>query len=340
MVLEHRKEVDLSPHNTLGLPSVCQNLVRFQSLNDLQSALEFAHKQDIPCFVMGGGSNVLLPEYLPGVVLQSSDKSICFNGDEVTVGAGAVWDELVAETLKNGLFGLENLSSIPGTVGAAPIQNIGAYGVELDRFVVSVEVLNMQNGLGATLSADECQFQYRDSLFKRHPECFVVTRLTLKLNTHFKPVLTYQDLQNLPAQSTASPQGLRRAIQSIRAQKLPDYRVFGNVGSFFKNPILSKPTLQALKQSQIIEPNAKNAQGKVSAAALIQAAGLGDLCVGQAGISPKHHLVLENRGGATLTEILALASVIQETVLTRFGIALEIEPQQLTRLIHAPQPQG
>ena len=340
MPFEHRKEVELSPYNTLGLPSVCQYLGRFQSANDLQHAFEFAQKERVPCFVMGGGSNILLPEYLPGVVLISSDASIHVNGDEVTVGAGASWDNLVAETLKMGLFGLENLSSIPGTVGAAPIQNIGAYGVELDRFVVSVEVLDAQSGLAETLMADDCQFQYRDSLFKRHPERFVVTRLTLKLNPRFEPVLAYQDLQTLPAQSTASAQGLRRAIQSIRAHKLPDHRIVGNVGSFFKNPILAKTVIETLEQSHVIHRNARNAQGKVSAAALIQAAALGDLHVGQAGISPKHHLVLENRGGATLTDILTLASLIQETIQTRFGIRLEIEPQQLTPLIHAPNPNG
>jgi len=202
------------------------------------------------------------------------------------------------------------------------------------------EVLDAQSGLAATLTADDCQFQYRDSLFKRHPGRFVVTRLTLKLSPRFEPVLAYQDLQNLPAQSIASPQAVRRAIQSLRARKLPDYRIFGNVGSFFKNPSLSKTVIETLEQAQVIQRNAGNAQGKVSAAALIQAAGLGDLSVGQAGISPRHHLVLENRGGATLTDILTLASFIQDRVKTRFGIGLEIEPQQLTQLVHAPNPKG
>ena len=340
MPFEHREEVDLSSCNTLGLPSVCQYLGRFQSVSDLQHAFEFAENQVVPCFVMGGGSNILLPEYLSGLVLFSSDESIHIEGEEVTVGAGVVWDDLVEKTLKTGLFGLENLSSIPGTVGAAPIQNIGAYGVELDRFVVSVEVLDAQSGLAATLTTDDCQFQYRDSLFKSHPGRFVVTRLTLKLSPRFEPVLAYQDLQNLPAQSIASPQAVRRAIQSLRARKLPDYRIFGNVGSFFKNPSLSKTVIETLEQAQVIQRIARNAQGKVSAAALIQAAGLGDLSVGQAGISPRHHLVLENRGGATLTDILTLASFIQDRVKTRFGIGLEIEPQQLTQLVHAPNPKG
>jgi UDP-N-acetylmuramate dehydrogenase len=340
MPFEHYKEVDLSSRNTLGLPSVSQYLGAFHSVSDLQHAFEFARNLSLPCFVMGGGSNILLPEYLPGLALLSSDRSIDIMGDEVTVGAGASWDNLVAETLKNGLFGLENLSSIPGTAGAAPIQNIGAYGVELARFVVSVEALDLQNGLAVTLTVDDCQFEYRDSLFKRHPERFVVTRLTLKLSTRFAPILAYQDLQRLPAQITESAEGLRRAIQSIRAKKLPDYRVFGNVGSFFKNPTLMKSVIQTLEQAQVLNSNTRSAQGKVSAAALIQAAELGDLSVGQAGISPKHHLVLENRGGATLTDILTLAHLIQEKVERRFGVTLEIEPQHLTQLIHAPNPKG
>lgn len=337
MPFEHRKEVDLTSRNTLGLPSVCQYLGKFQSVSDLQHAFEFAQHQNVGCFVIGCGSNVLLPEYLPAVVLLSCDQSIDIKGDEVTAGAGVLWDDLIAQTLKAGLCGLENLSSIPGTVGAAPIQNIGAYGVELDRFVVSVEVLDIQSGLAVTLMADDCQFQYRDSLFKRQPERYVVTRLTLRLNPRFEPVLTYQDLQRLPVQATASPHALRRAIQSIRAQKLPDYRILGNVGSFFKNPVLTMTAIQALEQAHVIHPNTRNAQGKVSAAALIQAAALSNLSVGQAGISPKHHLVLENRGGATLHDILTLAGLIQDNIKARFGITLEIEPQQLTQLIHAPQ---
>ena len=336
MPFEHRKNVDLSSQNTLGLPSVCLHRGTFESANDLQRALEFARHASLPCFVLGGGSNALLPERLAGVVLSSNDETVRIQGALVTVGAGALWDDLVAKTLKAGLFGLENLSSIPGTVGAAPIQNIGAYGVELDRFVVSVDAMDLHNAAAVKLKANDCEFSYRDSLFKRQPGRFVVTQMTLELKPRFEPILTYQDLQTLPAKITSSPAGLRQAIQSIRGKKLPDYRLQGNVGSFFKNPILAETEIQALRRDSVISSSAGTAQGKVSAAALIQAAALGDLRVGNAGISPKHHLVIENRGGATLNDIMTLAQLIQEKVQTRFGIDLEIEPQPLTPLYHAP----
>ena len=341
-VFEH---VSLKSFNTFGLEAKARYFAEITSLEAYLRLCESGKYAHVPHLFLGGGSNILITRNIKGLVINLnmkgiSSKKIDDNHTEVKINSGENWNDCVKWCLKNNLGGIENLSLIPGNSGAAPIQNIGAYGVELDRFVVSVEVLDAQSGLAETLMADDCQFQYRDSLFKRHPARFVVTRLTLKLNPRFEPVLAYHDLQTLPAQSTASPQGLRRAIQSIRAHKLPDHRIVGNVGSFFKNPILSKTVIETLEQSHVIHPNARNAQGKVSAAALIQAAALGDLHVGQAGISPKHHLVLENRGGATLTDILTLASLIQETIQTRFGIRLEIEPQQLTPLIHAPNPNG
>lgn len=252
----------------------------------------------------------------------------------VRVGAGVIWDDLVAEMLSQRLYGLENLSGIPGTVGAAPVQNIGAYGVELSQFVDSVEVFDLATQTLRRLSATDCDFGYRSSRFRTLTASpYIITAVNLRLSREYRPNLSYPDLAGLPKAIGGSADSLRAEILAIRQRKLPDYRQLGNVGSFFKNPMISAAQKSLLEASGISSGFNRSQDGfKVSAARLIELAVDSRHRVGDARISSRHRLVLENAGRATLADVLALAKAIQASVNAKFGVELEIEPTTLQPL--------
>lgn len=329
--------VELKAYNTLGLPAIAETLIRIDDPADIERVL--AHPEHGPAhkFVLGGGSNIVLTGALPGVVLKVEIMGRQPIGEDagawiVEAGAGENWHDLVVWTLDQGWPGLENLALIPGTVGAAPVQNIGAYGVEFQDRFDSLDGVDLHDGRRFSLDAAACRFGYRDSIFKHHlsGRC-LITRIRLRLPKVWRPALDYPDLRrDVSAGKPAQPDPRRifDAVCALRRAKLPDPKRLGSAGSFFKNPVVSQAELAFVKAR---DPNTVSyplADGtvKLSAGRLIEACGWKGRRMGQAAVYEKQALVLVNQGGATGREMVDLARAIQESVYDRFGIRLEIEP--------------
>ncbi|HWH73400.1 MAG TPA: UDP-N-acetylmuramate dehydrogenase [Methylibium sp.] len=333
--IEHR--VSLRPHNSFGLPALAETLVRIDSEASLRAALADARLAGRPRFVLGGGSNIVLTHDLQAVVLKIEIRGrrvVSRDAEAVVVeaGAGERWHDVVAWTLDEGLPGLENLALIPGSAGAAPVQNIGAYGVELkDRFD-SLDAIDLDSGAGFTLSAEDCRFGYRDSIFKHElaGRC-AITRVRLRLPQPPTPVLGYLDLERRIAETGIthpSPRQVFDWVCAIRRAKLPDPAVLGNAGSFFKNPVVTPEQCRDIiaRDPSVVHYPMADGSFKLAAGWLIDACGWKGKSIGQAGVYDKQALVLVNRGGAIGGEIVTLAQAIQESVYGRFGIRLEPEP--------------
>ncbi|MEY3272204.1 MAG: UDP-N-acetylmuramate dehydrogenase MurB [Pseudomonadota bacterium] len=325
--VQHR--ASLRDHNSFGLPALARTLVRITSDADVRRVVDHPEWGRAPLFVLGGGSNLVLTKDLDAVAEQR-DAWI------VEAGAGERWHDTVAWTLAHGWPGLENLALIPGSVGAAPVQNIGAYGVELkDRFH-SLDAVDLVTGRSVTLDAAACRFGYRDSVFKH--EGFgglagksVITRVRFRLPRPWQPVLGYLDLDRRRAETgIAEPdaQTIFDWVCAIRRAKLPDPAVIGNAGSFFKNPVVSAEQCRDIigRDPEIVHYPMPDGSCKLAAGWLIDACGWKGKTVGRAGVYEKQALVLVNRGGASGAEVVTLARAIQESVYGRFGIRLEPEP--------------
>lgn len=325
---------DLTGHNTLGLKARSQFARIVEDAAELPELLAAAERSGLPVRVLGGGSNVILGEEFAGLtaIMATRGRALIEQADGAVLleaAAGESWHELVAFTVEQGLWGLENLAGIPGTVGAAPIQNIGAYGVELrDRFV-SLDAHDRITGSLVTLDLQACRFAYRHSLFKEQPGRYVVTQVRLLLQRHGKAELGYRELAALGA--AEHPRVVMDAVLRTRGAKLPDWRVVGNVGSFFHNPIVSERLGHAFAVANPAAPAYPQPDGsiKLSAGWLIEQAGLKGYRGGNVGVSDQHALVLVNLGGATRTELMALADHIVDVVQDRFGIGLKREPELL-----------
>jgi UDP-N-acetylmuramate dehydrogenase len=317
--------------NTLHLKSKAESYVALNDIEELPQIID--HAKSMRIFVIGGGSNIILPETYLGLVIHNQLYGIDLldtSQNYVLVGAmaGVNWDSFVAYTIENNWFGLENLSLIPGTVGAAPIQNIGAYGVEVKDFIEYVEVYNIKTKQFSKLSNYQCQFKYRDSYLKHNPQ-LIVTRVIFKLLRDAKLNTSYADVAKALAQLT-SPTALelRNCVIQIRQAKLPDPAVIGNVGSFFHNPILD---ISVVKHLQLRYPTMpvymiNDEKAKVSAGWLIDNLGLKGYRQGNVGVYEKQALVLVNYGGADASELLELAYFIQKQVLVNYAVNLNIEP--------------
>ncbi|QSX33488.1 UDP-N-acetylmuramate dehydrogenase [Shewanella avicenniae] len=322
----------LACFNTFGLAANCQQLIRATTRQQLIDAC-IAHAHDtVPALILGGGSNILLLEDYLGTVIKVETQGITCTEDEqyyyLNVAAGESWHGLVAYCLEHKLPGLENLALIPGTVGAAPIQNIGAYGVEFDSVCDWVEYLDLSSGEIVRLNHDECQFAYRDSIFKRQLRAkAVVLQVGILLAKVWQANLSYGPLQNLG--EDADSQAIFEMVCHVRRQKLPDPAVTGNVGSFFENPRVSAAHFTALKQQypQIVGYTQPNGQVKLAAGWLIDALGLKGHGIGGAAVHQQQALVLINRGNATSNDVLALAQDIINRVKTAFGVTLVMEPR-------------
>ena len=329
--------VSLKPYNSFGLPAVAQTLVRIRSDADVRQVVDHPVLGRAPKFILGGGSNLILTRDMPQTVLKVEVPGLRLaevrpDAWIVEAGAGESWHALVTWTLSQGYPGLENLALIPGSVGAAPVQNIGAYGLELQDRFESLDGVDLRTGLGVTLGPEICAFGYRDSVFKHSLAGRVlITRVRFRLPRPWRPVLGYLELERKIAETGISepgPQQVADWVIAIRRHKLPDPAQIGNAGSFFKNPIVSPEQCRDIidRDPDIVHYPLPDGQVKLAAGWMIDACGWKGKTVGRAGVYEKQALVLVNRGGAIGAEVMTLARAIQESVYGRFGIRLEPEP--------------
>jgi UDP-N-acetylmuramate dehydrogenase len=336
-VLAVERDASLRQHNTFGLPATARRLVRITSDADVRRVLAHPELGRAPKFVLGGGSNVILTRDMPELVLKVEVRGIrrvAETADAIIVeaGGGERWHDLVAHTLDKGWPGLENLALIPGTVGAAPVQNIGAYGIELADRLESLDTVDLVTGRTVTLNRMQCKFGYRDSLFKGAlAGKSLITRVRLRLPKPWQPVLGYLDLERKIAETGITHPDARTVFDwvcAIRRAKLPDPAQIGNVGSFFKNPLVSAEQCRDIiaRDPHVVHYPMDDGQFKLAAGWLIDACGWKGKVIGHAGVYDRQALVLVNKGGATGSEVVTLARAIQESVYGRFGIRLEPEP--------------
>jgi UDP-N-acetylmuramate dehydrogenase len=329
--------VNLRTLNAFGLPAVAQTLVRVDSDAAVRRVVDHPELGRAPKFVLGGGSNVVFTRDIDAVVVKVEvmGRRIVVARDNawiVEAGAGENWHDFVAWTLEQGVPGLENLALIPGTVGATPVQNIGAYGVELkDRFE-SLDVVDLVTGRSVTFDASMCHFGYRDSVFKHElAGKSVITRVRFRLPRPWAAVAGYLDLERKIHETGITQPNARQVFDwvcAIRRAKLPDPAQIGNVGSFFKNPVVSADQCRDIidRDPEIVHYPLPDGTVKLAAGWLIDACGWKGKTIGRAGVYEKQALVLVNRGGACGAEVVTLARAIQESVYGRFGIRLEPEP--------------
>lgn len=324
----------LRRHNTFGFDVRARYAVHVRSESDLLAALEDPRAKGLPLVVLGGGSNVVLTADLDALVLlmEIPGYSVETGPDAwlVMAGAGENWHGLVSRTIAEGLPGLENLALIPGTVGAAPIQNIGAYGVELRERFAGLRALDRQTLRFVDLNQEQCAFGYRDSLFKQAGrDRYIITAVTLRLPRDWQPVLAYGELaRELEGNAAPDAATIRDAVIAIRSRKLPDPAQIGNAGSFFKNPLVSAEQRNALLASHpdLVSYAQPDGTFKLAAGWLIDRCGFKGLNDGPVGVYGKQALVLVHHGGGTGAALLALAGRIADTVQARFGVRIEPEP--------------
>ena len=321
-----KKSFSLKENNLLKIDSTAKFFIEIFDLEDLKNIQNFTSTKKINFCILGEGSNVVLPNLLNKFVIKISFNEISIEDNLITVGAGKNWDDFVLWSLENGYSGLENLSGIPGSIGAAPIQNIGAYGSEVSDFIDEVICFDMDSNSLVSFTNNDCKFSYRQSIFQ-DKDSLIVIKVKFKLTKDFQPNLEYEDLNFLKAEEI-TPFIIRKHILKIRKAKISDPKEHPNVGSFFKNPIISLDELEKIKQ---ILPKIKfysyiDNKVKISAAFLIESLSLKGFVLNNARVSEKHSLVLENKSEKS-EDILDLASHIQASVLENYNINLELEPQ-------------
>lgn len=332
------KNKSLKTLNTFGIPAIAENFVQINSLIEAQELLK-NHQLPQPIHILGGGSNILITqEKIAGTIIQNNIKGITTieeNDETITlkVGAGENWHEFVLFCLQNNYAGTENLALIPGNIGATPIQNIGAYGVEIQEIITEVHCLNLENGDEQIFTNSECEFSYRNSIFKtKLKNKFLITSVTYNLSKKPKLNTSYYSLQkaitekNIPADKLTI-QKIADIVTEIRTQKLPNSQKIGNAGSFFKNPIITETQFHQLLQDFPQIPHFPQAQNlhKIPAGWLIEQAGWRGFTDGKAGVYEKQALILVNHGQATGQDIFQLSEKIINSVQEKFNITLERE---------------
>lgn len=338
-MLDVQQNVSLQAFNSLAINSMARYFMAIEQAEQIPEALNFAGQKQLAVYVLAGGSNVVLPDYIDGLVLYMACKgwqatNTIDNADQVmvTAAAGENWHTLVTQCLQKGYYGLENLALIPGSVGAAPIQNIGAYGVELVDVFDSLYGWNRKAQCWQSLSKADCQFAYRDSVFKQDlKDRFIISSVTLKLHRNKAPHSGYAALnQTLAAQgiSNPTPEQVAEAVIAIRQSKLPDPQTLPNAGSFFKNPLVSAAEIEKLlsKYPDLIHYPQADGRYKLAAGWLLEQAGWKGRRSGNIGMHDQQSLVLVNYGGASLSEVLDFAGLIQQDIQHTFSVSLDIEP--------------
>jgi UDP-N-acetylmuramate dehydrogenase len=328
-------DYSLLRHNTFGFDARARYAMRIDSVEAACALARDERIAGMPQLVLGGGSNIVLTRDFDGVALivDIAGKRVIGEDDDawlVEAGAGENWHEFVSWTLAQGMPGLENLALIPGTVGAAPIQNIGAYGLEMGERFERLHAVELATGARASFDRDACAFGYRDSFFKRDGRGrFMITSVVFRLPKQWTPRADYADvaraLENSPKHDA---QAIFDAVVAVRSAKLPDWTKLGNAGSFFKNPVIGATAFDALRQREPEIVSYAQADGSVKLAAgwLIDRCGWKGRGIGGAAVHERQALVLVNRGGATGAQVLELAEAIKRDVLERFGVDLEMEP--------------
>lgn len=335
------RNYSLLEHNTFGIDAMCGRFLEYASVDE---AVEVAGMiSSSPFLIVGGGSNLLLTGDYPGTVVTPAPMAdvsagVCLDSKNLTLRcwAGLVFDDVVDYCVDNGLYGLENLSLIPGQVGASAVQNIGAYGAEVKDVICSVEAVEIATGKVVTIPAEECRYAYRQSRFKTEwRNRFLITFVTYRLSTSFTPHVDYGNIRaELDARGIATPTArqLRDVIIDIRNAKLPDPKVEGNAGSFFMNPIVSMEQFENIRRDYPSMPfyEVRNGQGdctayKIPAGWMIDQCGWKGKTIGPAGVHSRQALVLVNKGGATGSDIVRLMKAVQHDVCERFGISLQPE---------------
>jgi len=339
-MISYRRNISLLPYNTFGVDAEASHLFLLRSPVELTGLAGFPEFREISddmrrILILGQGSNILFTDDYRGVIIRNEIGGISVTGEDassvvIEAGAGVIWNDLVEYTVSRGWWGIENLALIPGTVGAAPVQNIGAYGAEAADVILQVNAFQMEKREWIVLENRECGFGYRDSIFKRElRNKAVISSVIFRLSKKARPRLDYSGIrEELERRNISDPSALEisELIASIRRSKLPDPAELGNAGSFFKNPVISEDEYQRLAG---LYPQIKAHRlgdfYKVSAAWLIEQAGWKGYREGNAGCYEKQPLILVNFGGATGQEIIALAEKIEESVFSRFGVTLERE---------------
>lgn len=325
--------------NTFGFDVKARVAARVTCAAQFAALHRDARVANLPVLVLGGGSNVVFTRDFDGLVLldEIAGRQVVREDDDawyVEAGGGENWHAFVAWTLENGMPGLENLALIPGTVGAAPIQNIGAYGLEMRTYFDSLVAVELATGRSERFDAAHCAFGYRDSFFKREGRGrFAIASVTFRLPKRWTPRLAYADVtRELDARGiapdAATPRDVFDSVVAIRRAKLPDPLVLGNAGSFFKNPVIDAGPFDALRARapDVVSYPQPDGRVKLAAGWLIDRCGWKGRALGNAAVHDRQALVLVNRGGATGAEVLALARAIQDDVRERFGVELEPEP--------------
>lgn len=336
MTAQWQEQVSLKPYNTFGIDVKARYFSQAHDDQEVRQALAQAQQGGLPVLVIGGGSNLLLTRDIDALVLHMASRGrrvLSDDGERIVVEAeaGEPWHPFVQWTLAQGYCGLENLSLIPGTVGAAPMQNVGAYGVEIKDVFVGLTALDRETGELRDFGLAECAFGYRDSLFKRNPGHWLILRVRFALSRTLRAHLDYGPVrQRLAEQGVTEPtaQAISEAICSIRREKLPDPAELGNAGSFFKNPVVSAEQVERIRAQYpgvVAYPQA-DGQVKLAAGWLIEQAGWKGHREGDAGVHRLQSLVLVNYGQASGAQMHALARRIQVDILERFGVELEMEP--------------
>ena len=328
--------VSLKPYNTFGIEASCNHFVEINSVSDFNELLSFEVYKRNKHLIIGGGSNILLTKNFNGLVIKNNLKGIELvkeDGDAVLVkaAAGEVWHDFVQWSIQKGYAGLENLSLIPGCVGASPMQNIGAYGVEIKDVFESLEAVDLNDGGMRNFTKQECNFGYRESVFKHElKNKFIIVSVTFKLNKSINLNTSYGAINaELESMGVKQPgiKDVSQAVINIRSSKLPDPKITGNAGSFFKNPEVSKSEYERIKSQfpNVVAYPLENGNYKLAAGWLIEQSGLKGYQAGNAAVHDKQALVLVNRGGANGDEIYSLSEHVLQTVFAKFGVKLERE---------------
>ncbi len=319
----------LLSHNTFGIDVCCNRFLEYQTINEAQQVAGILRASAHPFIIIGGGSNLLLTRDFDGIVVHSAIKgiaSLASLSGAIYCGSGEVWDDIVAWCVTHELYGAENLSLIPGDVGASAVQNIGAYGAEVKDLIASVEAVEIASGEVHTLTPAVCQYGYRQSRFKHEwKNRYLITHVTYQLSSAFQPHLEYGNIRHELAQrgiEQPTAQELRQVIIDIRNAKLPDPQVLGNAGSFFMNPVISRQQYETLANRYPDMPHytVDADHEKIPAGWMIDQCGWKGRSLGPAGVHDRQALVIVNRGGATGADIVRLYETIQQDVRQRFGI--------------------
>lgn len=333
--MKDERNYSLKEHNTFGIDAKCRRFIEFDDDDEAFEVAAILSKSALPYIIIGGGSNLLLTKDFDGIVVRSGVKGHYFEEDftceRMTCGSGEVWDDMVATSLQAGYYGMENLSLIPGDVGASAVQNIGAYGVEAKDLILCVWMVEIATGKPWMIGNEDCEYGYRQSRFKKDwKNRFLITRVTYGLSRTFRPNLDYGNIrQELERRGITEPtaQQLRDIIIEIRNAKLPDPQIEGNAGSFFMNPVVTRQKYEKLAARYPQMPHYKvdYRHEKIPAGWMIEQCGWKGKSLGRAGVHDKQALVLVNRGGATGAEIVALSDAIRQDVKAKFDI--DIHPE-------------